>query len=211
MFQHYWLEENYKHHEYTFQSRTYEVDEAGFLTSFDSWDEGYALFRGFEAKMPGCLTPSHWEVLKAARALYKDSGREPDPESLAEHVSFDADELDLLFVDGWQRGVLRLAGIPQRQSLRRYTTDVMGFLVEFSNWTEGFATMKARDLKMDLPLRERHWEIISYLQRKYRRGKAIPNIYTVCKRCNTNLEELEQLFPDGYHRGAVKLAGLRAL
>jgi tRNA 2-thiouridine synthesizing protein E len=30
-----------------------------------------------------------------------------------------------------------------------------------------------------------------------------------CEANDLDIDELEQLFPDGYHRGAVKIAGLR--
>ena len=40
---------------------------------------------------------------------------------------------------------------------------------------------------------------------------VVPTVYEACADNGLELEDLEQLFSDGYHRGAVKLAGLRAL
>lgn len=37
----------------------------------------------------------------------------------------------------------------------------------------------------------------------------VPTVYETCETFGIEIEELEQLFPDGYHRGAVKIAGLR--
>lgn len=70
-----------------------------------------------------------------------------------------------------------------------------------------------RALEIKIPhgrLTEPHW--ISYLRDVHQREKRIPTVYETCETCETcglDLEELEALFPDGYRRGAVKIAGLR--
>jgi tRNA 2-thiouridine synthesizing protein E len=38
---------------------------------------------------------------------------------------------------------------------------------------------------------------------------SYPSVTETCEVNDLDIEELEQLFPDGYHRGAVKIAGLR--
>jgi sulfur relay (sulfurtransferase) DsrC/TusE family protein len=58
-------------------------------------------------------------------------------------------------------------------------------------------------------LGDKHWQIIKYLRERYEKDKEVPTVYETCEENNIELEELEQLFPDGYHRGAVKIAGLR--
>ena len=39
--------------------------------------------------------------------------------------------------------------------------------------------------------------------------RRIPTIYETCESCDLDLDRFEALFPDGYHRGALKIAGLR--
>jgi tRNA 2-thiouridine synthesizing protein E len=39
---------------------------------------------------------------------------------------------------------------------------------------------------------------------------VVPTIYETCEDNSTETDAREGLFPDGYRRGAVKIAGLRA-
>lgn len=57
-------------------------------------------------------------------------------------------------------------------------------------------------------LSEEHWQIIYYLRKKFQETGAVPTIYETCADNRLNLERFQTLFPDGYHRGAVKIAGL---
>ena len=57
-------------------------------------------------------------------------------------------------------------------------------------------------------LTDRHWQIIRYLRSRFERTGAVPTVYETCTANDIELDELERLFPDGYHRGAVKVAGL---
>lgn len=69
-----------------------------------------------------------------------------------------------------------------------------------------------RALEMKIPqgeLTESHWRVIDYLRDFHKREKRIPTIYETCETCQLDLEQMEALFPDGYHRGALKIAGLR--
>jgi tRNA 2-thiouridine synthesizing protein E len=58
-------------------------------------------------------------------------------------------------------------------------------------------------------LTDKHWQIIRFLREYYEKNDEIPTVYETCEANQINIEELDQLFPDGYHRGAVKIAGLR--
>ncbi len=40
-------------------------------------------------------------------------------------------------------------------------------------------------------------------------GETVPTVYETCEENRIEIEDLEALFPDGYHRGAVKISGLR--
>jgi hypothetical protein len=39
--------------------------------------------------------------------------------------------------------------------------------------------------------------------------QRVATVYESCEACEMDIRRLETLFPTGYHRGAVKLAGLR--
>jgi sulfur relay (sulfurtransferase) DsrC/TusE family protein len=54
--------------------------------------------------------------------------------------------------------------------------------------------------------RERSTEVRSRLERG-----VVPTVYETFVANSLELEDLERLFPDGYQRDAVKLAGLRVL
>jgi tRNA 2-thiouridine synthesizing protein E len=143
-------------------------------------------------------------------------------------------ELKRLFPTGYLRGVCKIAGIPSgvghlglkyqvHGSMdtedpyfmgvydKTYTVDVRGFLVNPDEWDEYYAVYKAFDMKISSEgkLTDKHWAIIDYLRKKYKKDKSVPTIYETCEANQIDIPELEQLFPDGYHRGAVKIAGLR--
>ena len=63
---------------------------------------------------------------------------------------------------------------------------------------------------IQVPLTEKHWEVIDFLRKKYAESRKVPTVYETCEATGVGLQELERLFPQGYHRGAVKIAGLRA-
>ncbi len=125
------------------------------------------------------------------------------------------------------RGACKLAGVTYRESYTQhfwldhnierfeyvyenkvYRVDVQGFLIDPSEWDELFAINKSFEMKMPEYLTPAHWKIIHFLRNKYQETKTVPTIYETCEENDIDLECLEKLFPDGYHRGAVKIAGL---
>ena len=89
-----------------------------------------------------------------------------------------------------------------------YRVNAFGFLVDATEWDEDFATNKAREMKMSGGLSERHFEIIQFLRRSHAMGQVVPSVSECCDALGIELDELERLFPDGYVRGALKIAGL---
>ena len=82
------------------------------------------------------------------------------------------------------------------------------------NGIEGEANLENnRDCaEMRIPdgkLGDDHWRIIYYLRDAWQVQRRIPTIYETCENCDLDLDRFEALFPDGYHRGALKIAGLR--
>jgi tRNA 2-thiouridine synthesizing protein E len=93
---------------------------------------------------------------------------------------------------------------------KTYSTDVRGFLVDPASWDEQYATMRASDMKMPA-LTERHWTLLWYVRDYYEAHREVPTVYQACEANHLEVDELAELFPDGYQRGLVKLAGLRVL
>lgn len=137
-------------------------------------------------------------------------------------------QLKKLFPTGYMRGACKLAGITysdshkQQQLLytadalhavavkKTYTVDVRGFLVDTDTWDEHYAIHRAYEMKIPGgKLTEKHWQVIRFLRESFRQNKEIPTVYDTCEANQLELDDLERLFPDGYHRGAVKIAGLR--
>lgn len=92
---------------------------------------------------------------------------------------------------------------------RTYEVDVRGYLVDPGQWDEGFAIHRAHEMMMATALGERHWQVIRYLRDRFARTRMVPTIYETCRANKLELKDLDRLFPDGYYRGAVKIAGLR--
>ena len=91
-----------------------------------------------------------------------------------------------------------------------YHVDVRGFLTDPDDWDENYAAHRAYDMKIPGGrLNEKQWQIIRFLRESYASNNTIPTVYETCASNEIEIDELERLFPDGYHRGAVKIAGLR--
>jgi TusE/DsrC/DsvC family sulfur relay protein len=141
-------------------------------------------------------------------------------------------DLKKLFPTGYLRGACKLAGITYKERSidyyggeglkiraegarpeseeKVYRVDVRGFLVDPAEWDEDFAVQKAHEMKMKEGLTEKHWKIVHFLREYFNRNRSVPTVYETCEMNRMELDELEELFPNGYHRGAVKIAGLRA-
>jgi len=82
-----------------------------------------------------------------------------------------------------------------------------GFMTDHSQWTKEVANGLASE--EGIALTEEHWTIIDFLRRRFTRKKKVPTIYETCEAHKIELDDMARLFPEGFHRGAVKLAGLR--
>jgi tRNA 2-thiouridine synthesizing protein E len=137
------------------------------------------------------------------------------------------EELKKLFPAGYLRGACKVAGITYAEGYldqswvegfaeqltagtrdKIYEINVRGFLMNPSQWDEKFALYRAWEMKMP-KLTDKHWQIIHYLRKGFAEKNMVPTVYETCEANKINIEELQKLFPDGYHRGAVKIAGLR--
>jgi tRNA 2-thiouridine synthesizing protein E len=216
---------------FTYKDKQYEVDSKGFLKEFEHWDEDFAEGLAPDLKIAGGLTKDHWDVIRSIRDDYKQTGRCPLVYETCRKNSLRIGDLERLFPTGYFRGACKLAGIssqigriglshhpaslPETMSFmesynKTYEVDVRGFLVKPEQWDEYYALHRAYEMKIGGgELTDEHWKVIKFLRESYKKNKRIPTVYETCKKNQLEIEDLERLFPDGYHRGAVKIAGLR--
>lgn len=209
---------------------TWNIDDDGFLLDPTDWSEEFARRTAPTAGITGELTAEHWAVIHAIRTAFEDSGRCPLVFHTCRATGLPLPELRRLFPAGYMRGACRLAGLSYRDGSlgqpwqpltledlspavekRTYRIDAWGFLMDPSEWDEAFATTKAHEMKLAGGLTGRHFQVIRFLRDHHQRHDRVPTVYETCDAVGLTLEDLEALFPDGYHRGAVKLAGLKLL
>jgi tRNA 2-thiouridine synthesizing protein E len=211
-------------------NRTYRVDFAGFLIDSHEWDEGFAEGIAADAKISGGLTEKHWAVIHWIRSYYKENGRCPLVYETCRAHNLRLRDMRSLFPTGYQRGACKLAGLTYREGFlgysefpagaeqmtpidheKTYTIDVRGFLVDPAAWDKRYALFKSYELRMVTGLTEKHWQIIDFLRESWEKYHTVPTVYDTCEAFGIEIDELEKLFPAGYHRGAVKIAGLRLI
>jgi tRNA 2-thiouridine synthesizing protein E len=215
-----------------FNNKVYTVDDQNLLNDFNKWDENFAAGVAEMLNMEVPLTKRHWDIIYFIRNSFKQTGECPLVYKTCKANKLKYNDLKVLFPTGYQRGACLLSGVPyydpavfyyasekqlpskeeavQSITEKVYRVNVFGFLIDPSEWDEAFALNKANEISMQKNLSEKQWKIIYYLRNSYRNNNVIPTVYDCCEANQTDLEELEMLFPRGYHRGAVKIAGLRA-
>jgi tRNA 2-thiouridine synthesizing protein E len=216
---------------FSYKGKAYQIDSMNFLTNTEDWDEDFAEGLAPQLGIPLGLTKEHWEVIKFIRKSFLEEGDFPNIYEICSACSLRIPEMRKLFPTGYWRGACKLAGvIPWKSHLapeghpvnlsgimpfieaydKTYEVDARGFLVNPEDWDEYYAVNKAFEMKMNEgKLGDQHWKIIKFLRESYQRNREVPTIYETCEANHITVEEMERLFPDGYHRGAVKLAGLR--
>jgi tRNA 2-thiouridine synthesizing protein E len=214
----------------TFGNKSYQVDTEEFLSDFKEWDENFA--RGMAPKVGiiSGLSEDHWKIIYFIRDTLKQTGKCPLVYETCRMNRLHLQELKKLFPAGYLRGACKLAGITYREGYldqswveefaervtsgvreeKTYLVNIRGFLINPAEWDKKFAIFKAHEMKMP-KLTDKHWQIINFLRKGFEKNNLVPTIYEACEANGIDLEELEKLFPDGYHRGAVKIAGLRVI
>ena len=220
----------------TFGDKTYSVDMEEYLSDFHDWDENFA--RGMAPKVGiiSGLSEDHWKIINFIRDSFKRTGKCPLVYETCRMNRLRLRELQKLFHAGYLRGACKLAGItymegyfaPIRsrqldqsfldelterattgdQEKKTFEVNIQGFLINPQEWDKRYAIYKAHEMKMP-KLTDKHWQAINFLRQSFEKNNLVPTIYETCEACDIDLEELQKLFPDGYHRGAVKIAGLR--
>lgn len=214
---------------FTYNNKTYEIDLKGFLLNPNQWDENYAEGMAIGAGILHGLTTEHWDVINFIRESFAETGRCPLFYETCNANGLHVNDMKRLFPSGYLRGACKLAGITYKEGFwgndelpsegieynliddkRTYVVDIRGFLIHPDEWNELYAVCRARDMKIPGgKLTEKHWQIIRFLRESYKNRSEVPTAYETCEAVEISIDELERLFPDGYHRGAVKIAGLR--
>ncbi len=209
--------------------RLYELDSQGFLLNHEQWDEDFAREMAAGAGIKGGLTDEHWDVIHFIRDFFAKEGKCPLIYEACRSKGLALHDLKKLFPSGYLRGACRLAGISYREGYvkyaypraasekaptarfgKAYEVDSLGFLNDASEWDDRFAVLQAHEMKIEGGLTGEHWKLIGFLRDYYNRNQVVPTVYEFCESNHLEIDELEKLFPGGYHRCAVKMAGLKA-
>ena len=212
---------------FEFANKMYPVDSDEFLADFHAWDENFARGMAPRVGIISGLSEDHWRVIRFIREQYQKTGKCPLVYETVRMNRLHLDELKKLFPAGYLRGACKLAGITYKEGYldqswvegfaeqitaagtgKTYEIDVRGFLVNPSQWDRAYALHRAWEMKMP-KLTDRHWQILEFLRQRFAANNIVPTVFDTCEANHLELDELQRLFPDGYHRGAVKLAGLR--
>jgi tRNA 2-thiouridine synthesizing protein E len=205
--------------------KKYRVDRDDFLLHPGDWDEDFASELAPGVGITEGLTERHWEIILFIRRYWAETGACPTVFQTCRMLGLHPAGFHFLFPSGYQAGACKLAGVSYRArptedggeeapgdlSRKSYRIDIWGFLLDPDEWDDRFAVLKATEMKIPGGLTIRHWAVLRMLREEYYRTWRVPTCFEVCQALNMDLEEMEELFPDGYTRSAVKLAGLHII
>ena len=87
------------------------VDDEGFLTRYDEWDEG--LGEALAAQIGIQLTDAHWQALRFLRADYAARGETPTLRRVTSGAGLTTKELFALFPAKPAKKMAYIAGLPK--------------------------------------------------------------------------------------------------
>jgi TusE/DsrC/DsvC family sulfur relay protein len=205
------------------EGKTYTLDEFGFLANPQSWDEDFACGMAQLQGIYGGLTDEHWSFLNYIRDKFLKENDLPLLVIACADNHLRLDRLKTLFPTGYFRGACRIAGLSSAflydaniwhsyetapRLKPEYTLTAQGFLEDFHQWNERFALVVSEEWDLPEGLTEKHWEVIRFLRNYYQAINNIPTVHEVCEAHGLDLNGLRELFPEGYRRGACRIAGL---
>jgi len=206
-----------------FNEGTYTLDNFGFLNPSDQWDENFAEGMAKQLGIYDGLTDAHWKFIQYLRNKFLKENTVPAVVYACADNNLKLQDLRRLFPTGYHRGACKIAGINYEFMLntnhwltyetspllgKKYKMNSTGFLENFDEWSEDFAHYVINEWKLPKGLTEKHLQIINYLREFYKSNKNIPTVFETCESNQLSLKELKELFPEGYRRGACRVAGL---
>ncbi len=208
----------------TFQEgKTYTLDSRGFLDPPEQWDEDFANGMAELQGIYGGLTERHWGFIHYLRKKFLEENTVPVVVIACGENKLRMGDLRFLFPTGYHRGACRIAGINyefmyQTNYWLTYETTTIPktehkvtnqkFLEDFEDWNERFAHNVILEWKLPRGFTDRHKVIIKFLRDYYRINNNIPTVFETCRVHDMDIDELIELFPEGYRRGACRAAGL---
>lgn len=96
---------------FTFNNRSYAVDEYGFLTDPKNWDANYAEGMAREAGIAGGLDRTRAEILSFIRTSAAETGRCPAIRKVCGEFHLKLADFMRLFPAGYEMGACKLAGL----------------------------------------------------------------------------------------------------
>ena len=205
------------------EDKRYTLDEYGFLDPPEQWDEDFA--NGM-ARLQGIydgLSKEHWDFLNYVRDKFVKEKTVPLLVVACADNKLRLDRLKSLFPTGYFRGACRIAGLSYAflcevnlwhtyetapRLKPEYKISPQGFLEDFDQWNERYAHLVSDEWDLPDGLTTKHWEVIRFLRNSYQTANNIPTVYEVCEAHNLDLDHFRELFPEGYRRGAGRMAGL---
>jgi tRNA 2-thiouridine synthesizing protein E len=203
--------------------KSYTLDQYGFLDPPEQWNKDFA---DGMARLQGVydgLTEEHWKFISYIRRKFLDEKTVPLLVVACAENSLRLEKLKSLFPTGYFRGACRIAGVSYRflcdvnlwhtyETTRhlppQYQLTPQGYLADFEQWNERFAQIVSAEWNLPDGLTNTHWEVIRFLRNYYQATNNIPTVYEVCEAHHLDLDGFRKLFPEGYRRGACRIAGL---
>lgn len=207
----------------TFGGKTYQLDSFGYLDPPEQWDRGFAEGMAAHAGIAGGLTERHWDVIRFIRKYAEEKRDIPFLHQACREFDLSLSDMRELFPAGYHLGAFRIAGLSHRfmvdvnvwftyettaAARDRAPTCPLGFLRDPSDWSREFAGRTAAEHGLEGGLTEKHWRVIESIRAHFEKMGRVPLVCEICERSGITLNELNELFPRGYHRGACKIAGL---
>jgi TusE/DsrC/DsvC family sulfur relay protein len=93
-------------------TRTYEVDQDGFLQNSELWDKTVALDLALNDGIQE-LTEDHWKVINYIRNYYENYAIAPMIRKLCKATGFTLEQIYVLFPLGPAKGACKVAGLAQ--------------------------------------------------------------------------------------------------
>jgi tRNA 2-thiouridine synthesizing protein E len=203
--------------------KTYSLDRHGFLDPPDQWDEDFASGMAGQVGIHGELTEEHWEFIHYLRKKFINEQSVPVVVLACADNDIRLGKLRSLFPAGYHRGACKMAGInyqfmyehniwltyeSYRMLKANYKMTPTGFLEDFEQWDKQFAHLIVAEWGFPTGLGDKHWDVVDFLRKYYRAARDIPTVYETCREFDLTLSDLRELFPEGYRRGACRVAGL---
>lgn len=95
-----------------FEGQTFNVDEDGFIDSFENWNESWV---NYVKQQEGIdeLNDEHWKVINVLQDYYKKNGIAPMVRVLSKLTGYKLKHIYELFPSGPGKGACKMAGLPK--------------------------------------------------------------------------------------------------